>query len=147
MNDSADMSQIRDLYANYAWLIDEGHYEDWIKECFTEDGVFESPRFGRHAGHDGLRKFVRIYVESMGGAQVRHLMSNVLVKIDGDRASGRCNLAYYHSQHGKSELSAVGGYSDKLRKVSGRWLFESRQVFLDGAKRAPIGASSRTESP
>jgi 3-phenylpropionate/cinnamic acid dioxygenase small subunit len=139
MYDSADMSQIRDLYANYAWLIDEGHYDAWIKECFTEDGVFESPRFGRNAGHDGLQKFVRNYVEWIGGAQVRHLMSNVLATIDGDRASGRCNLAYYHSKHGKSELSALGGYLDKLRKVGDRWLFESRQIFLDGAARPPIG--------
>ena len=54
-----DREQIRELYARYAFTIDHGPYEDWVK-CFTEDGVFDSPRMGRHEGHDALRKFTAI---------------------------------------------------------------------------------------
>jgi 3-phenylpropionate/cinnamic acid dioxygenase small subunit len=122
---------IRDLYFRYALEIDEGRYERWI-DCFTSDGIFDSPRFGRHQGHEGLRKFAAIYRESLGGAKVRHVITNILADIDGDNASGTCYLSYYHTKHSKTELAAVGGYRDKLRKVDGRWLFESRQVFLDG---------------
>jgi 3-phenylpropionate/cinnamic acid dioxygenase small subunit len=122
---------IRDLYFRYALEIDEGHYDRWI-DCFTNDGTFDSPRFGRHVGHDGLRKFAAIYRESLGGAKVRHVITNVLVDIEGDRATGTCYLSYYHTKHGTTELAGMGGYRDKLRKVDGRWLFESRQVFIDG---------------
>ena len=51
-----DREQIRELYARYAFTIDHGPYEDWVK-CFTSNGIFESPRLGRHEGEDALRKF------------------------------------------------------------------------------------------
>lgn len=126
-----DWRELHDLYARYAAAIDEGRYEEWVA-LFTKDGVFASPRFGRHAGRDGLRRFTAVYKESLGGARVRHMISNVLVEIDGDRASGSCALSYFHTQGGKSELAALGGYRDRMRKVDGRWRFESRQVVLDG---------------
>jgi uncharacterized protein (TIGR02246 family) len=126
-----DREQIRDLYVRYAITIDSGQYEQWL-DCFTDDGVFESPRFGRHVGRDGLRKFTQIYKESLGGAQVRHVISAVHFDIEGDRATGGCYLTYFHSKIGKTELAAVGEYRDKLRKVGGAWRFESRQVTVDG---------------
>ncbi len=126
-----DREQIREIYSHYAFTIDHGPYEEWVK-CFTQDGVFESPRFGRHAGHEGLRRFTSIYKESMGGAQVRHMMTNVTFRVEGDRATGGCYLTYYHCKNGKATLEALGRYEDRLRKVNGEWLFESRKVFIDG---------------
>ena len=126
-----DREQIRELYARYAIAIDNARYDEWI-DCFTEDGVFESPRFGRYAGREGLGKFVATYRESLGGAQVRHVISTLSFRIDGDRATGSCYLTYFHSKNGKTELAAVGHYRDVLRKVGGEWRFQSRQVFLDG---------------
>ena len=125
-----DREKIRELYARYAVAIDEGDYDEWVK-CFAEDGTFESPRFGRHSGHEGLRRFTRIYRESLRGAQVRHVITNIRITLNGDQAEGGCHLTYYHSHRGKSELAAVGGYRDSLRKVEGVWLFASRKVFLD----------------
>jgi len=130
MTEFEEREQIRELYVRYALSIDEDRREDWVA-CFTEDGVFESPRLGRHAGREGLREFTRIYKEAQAGAQVRHVMSNISVQIEGERATGMCYLTYYHTKGGKSELAAVGGYRDKLRKVGGKWLFEHRKVFVD----------------
>ncbi len=126
-----DHEQIRDLYARYAHAVDLGRYEEWI-ECFTSDGVFESPRFGRYQGVEGLRRFTAIYKESNGAAQVRHMMTNVMFEISGDRATGSCYLNYYHCRDGKVSLSALGRYEDQLRKVNGRWRFESRRVHIAG---------------
>jgi len=126
-----DREQIRELYARYAFTIDHGPYDDWVK-CFTEDGVFDSPRLGSHVGHEGLRRFTAIYKESTGGAQVRHMMTNVIFRIDGDRATGGCYLTYYHCKNGKATLEALGRYEDQLRKVNGEWLFQNRKVHIDG---------------
>ncbi len=128
----ADREEIRELYARYAHSIDAAQFDEWV-ECFTEDGVFESPRLGKHRGRDGLRKFCAMYKESWGGAKPMHLMSNVSIAVNGDRAAGGCYLAYFHCKAGKAEFSAVGHYTDKLRKVNGRWRFEHRQVAIDGA--------------
>ena len=126
-----DREQIRELYSRYAYTIDHGPYEEWIR-CFTEDGVFESPRFGRHQGPDGLRRFVAIYKDSNGAAQVRHMMTNITFQVDGNRATGGCYLTYYHCKGGKATLEALGRYEDELRKVNGTWLFQRRRVFIDG---------------
>lgn len=131
MTEIEEREQIRELYVRYALSIDADRSEDWVA-CFTEDGVFESKRLGRHAGREALMAFTRLYKEYQAGAQVRHVISNISVRIEGDRATGTCYLTYYHSKNGKSELAAVGGYNDRLRKVDGKWLFEYRKVFVDG---------------
>jgi 3-phenylpropionate/cinnamic acid dioxygenase small subunit len=125
-----DREQIRELYARYAIYIDNSQFENWAN-CFTEDGIFESPIFGKHAGRDALRKFCASYKESWGGAQVRHMMVNVSFDIHGDHAHGTCNLIYFHIKDGKTELAAVGGYHDDLRKVGDSWRFAHRKVWID----------------
>jgi 3-phenylpropionate/cinnamic acid dioxygenase small subunit len=126
-----DREEIRDLYTRYVLTLDGGRRDEWI-DCFTENGAFESQRFGKHLGHDGLRKFFAIYRESLGGAQGRHVITAIHFTIEGDRASGGCYLTYYHSKNGRTGLAAVGHYEDELRKDAGAWRFESRRVLIDG---------------
>ena len=83
-----DREEVRTLHARYCLTIDTGRYDEWI-DCFTEDGVFESPRFGKHSGRDGLRKFTARYKESLGGAQVEHVVANPAFELDGDSHAGR----------------------------------------------------------
>ncbi len=56
------------------------------------------------------------------------MMVNVSFDVHGDHAHGTCNLIYFHIKGGKTELTAVGGYRDELRKVNGDWQFAHRQV-------------------
>lgn len=126
-----DREEIRELYARYARTIDSGDYDGWV-DCFTDDGVFESSRFGRHAGAQELRHFTAIYRESLGGAQVRHVITNVSFELEGDHGAGNCYLVYYHTKDGRVQQTAVGQYQDRLRKSGGRWKFLSRKVALDG---------------
>ena len=90
-----DREEVRTLHARYCLTIDTCRYEEWV-DCFTEDGVFESPRFGKHSGRDGLRKFTARYKESLGGAQVQHVVANPSFELDGDSGSGTSYLLYYH---------------------------------------------------
>ena len=126
-----DRLDVKELYSRYAWTIDNNESDAWV-DCFTEDGTFESSRFGKHTGKEGLKKFTKLYRESLGGAQVLHVITNVHFKLEGDGGAGRCYLIYYHCKEGKIQQSAIGRYKDTLRKVNGRWYFASRQVSLDG---------------
>ena len=77
-----DREEIRELYARYAHAIDEGRYDEWLA-CFTDEGTFESSRFGKHAGREGLRRFCAIYKESLGGAKPVHTLSPAMALENG----------------------------------------------------------------
>ena len=83
-----DREEVRALHARYCLTIDGGRYDEWI-DCFTEDGVFESPRFGKHSGRDGLKHFAALYKESLGGAQVLHVVANPAFELDGAETQAR----------------------------------------------------------
>jgi ketosteroid isomerase-like protein len=125
-----DREQIRKLYARYGITIDNERFEDWV-QYFTPDGVFGSPIYGQFPGHDKLREFTGSYQRSWEGGKVRHMMVNVSFDIDGDTATGFCNLIYFSLKSGQTELTAVGGYDDKLRKDNGEWRLTYRRVHID----------------
>ena len=126
-----DREEVRALHARYCLTIDTGRYEEWI-DCFTEDGVFASPRFGKHSGRDGLKKFAALYKESLGGAQVLHVVANPSFELDGGSGTGVAYLLYYHCKDGHVQQSTVGYYTDQLRKTPSGWRFASRQVTILG---------------
>jgi hypothetical protein len=126
-----DLLQIQQLYARYAWALDDRRDEDWL-QCFTEDGTVESTQFGRFQGREELRRFLIKYQNAFKTMQLRHLNSNLLIDISGDQAEGRCYLVLYSSRRGKGDINAIGIYRDELHQVGdGRWLFASRRVTWD----------------
>ena len=125
-----DREQIRELYARYAIYVDQVRFDEWVN-CFTADGVFESPVYGTFAGHDRLREFTQVYYNSWSGGAVRHMMVNISFDISGDTATGFCNLIYFSITDGTFQLAAIGGYNDTLRKDGGDWRYRHRKVFLD----------------
>jgi SnoaL-like domain len=137
-----DLAAIQQLYAHYAWMLDEGRYDDWL-ECFTEDAVVEGPTFGRHSGREELRHFLAKYKAETGMFKVRHVVSTVTAEIEGDHATGACYVLYYRTYRGRTELSSIGGFRDHLRKVNGRWLFVDRQAFWDYSGRSAFQAAKR----
>lgn len=132
-----DREQIRELYARYSLALDNGDFGEWI-DCFTADAVFDSPRFGHYAGHDGFKQFIVTYRESLGGAKVVHLNSNVSFHIEGDQASGICNYVFFHVKDGRAALAALGHYRDRLRRDGDIWRFTSREVFLDARPQVAV---------
>ena len=124
-----DREQIRDSVRALRLTIDNGRYEEWI-DCFTDDGVFESPRFGKHSGREGLS----VHRDLQGIARRREgaPSSPIMFKLDGDNATGRCYLLYYHCKDGKVQQSTVGYLHRQAAQDAGGWRFESRQVTILG---------------
>ncbi len=125
-----DLAEIQQLYSRYARTIDEKRHEEWL-DCFTEDGVVEGPNFGRYVGRDQLRQFIAKYRAETAMFQVRHVITNVNVEVQGDSAVGNCYVLHYRTHRGRIELSAIGTYQDALRKTDGKWRFADRKAAWD----------------
>jgi hypothetical protein len=128
----ADRIKIHDLFVRYTTAVDNWD-EPALLGCFTEDGVLETPVLGaRFVGREGQREFVRIGRSRAEGGQMRHVFSNLGVQLDGARATAQSYFVVYSTRSRKSELSVVGCYNCRLRKLANEWLFEYRGVSIDG---------------
>src|SRR5438270_9577169 len=79
-----DRLAINDLFVRYTTALDRGDVET-IVDCFTPDGSLDSPAVGSHSGHAAIRTFAeRFAAFNKRGSQLRHVISNLAAKIDGD---------------------------------------------------------------
>src|SRR5258708_6456085 len=105
-----DRFAINDLFIRYVTALDAGDV-DTIVGCFTKDGALESPVVGKYAGHDGIRTFSeRFAALHRRGVQLRHVISNLAMTVDGDRARATCYLVTIMTVDGKSQLTPPGHY-------------------------------------
>ena len=131
MTEIEDRIKIHDLFVRYTSAVDNWD-EHALLGCFTEDGVLETPVLGgRFAGRDGQREFVRVGRSHAEGGQMRHIFSNLGVQLDGTHATAQSYFVVYSTRNSKTELSAVGRYNCRLRKLGNEWLFEYRGVSID----------------
>ena len=126
-----DRLMIDDLFIRYTCALDAGDVETLVA-CFAEDGSLESPAVGKYAGRAAIREFARRFAGFRErGSQLRHVISNLRIAIDGDRGSAQCYLLVYLTRNGASRLLAPGTYDCELVRVDGQWLFERRIVTMD----------------
>src|SRR5437660_4467908 len=119
-----DRLAIHDLFVRYTTALDRGDVET-IVDCFTPDGSLDSPAVGRHAGHAAIRAFAERFARfHQGGAQLRHVISNLAAEIDGDRARATCYLLNVLTRNSKRECLAPGRYERELVKSAGTWRFQ-----------------------
>jgi hypothetical protein len=121
-----DELAIRALTARYNFAIDEGRAEEWA-DTFVPDGVFESTLLGVTRGRDELVAFARNFATQM---KARHLTTDAIVEVDGDRAHQRCYLLFVDIG-GTARLSTTGVYEDDLRRTPDGWRFVHRRITPD----------------
>jgi uncharacterized protein (TIGR02246 family) len=126
-----DRFAINDLFVRYTTALDAGDVE-MIVACFTEDGVLESPMIGEYAGRAGIRAFSeRFAAMHQRGVQLRHVISNLAMTVNGDIAHATCYLTNIVTIDARCQLMPPGRYECELRRVDGDWLFRRRKVILD----------------
>ncbi len=126
-----DRLAISNLFVRYTCAIDAGDVETLVA-CFTEDGALESPAVGVYAGREAIRAFAQRFARfRQGGSQLRHVISNLVVQVQGDRAHATCYLTVFLTRDGSSRLLAPGQYDCELRKTDGAWRFQKRIVRHD----------------
>ncbi|HKD70173.1 MAG TPA: nuclear transport factor 2 family protein [Candidatus Binataceae bacterium] len=134
MSNLEELERARELYIRYAAVVDEGEHEQLLN-LFTPDGVFESSWLGRFEGHAGLRRqFEANRSRAIRDYQMRHVFSNLNIKLDGDRGHADYYVSVYVTRDGITQLLGIGKSSDELRRVGGTWYFKSRHVTFDTKK-------------
>ncbi len=138
-NYAADRAEIEDLQSRYLFALDWQKPEVYAS-TFTEDGVLVWAG-GTVKGREAIVK--EMYGAKEADAKVaandaplrparrRHFVSNLVVRIDGNRATARAFWFEFNNDNGdrKPYLGAYGHYQDELRRVDGRWLFSHKQIF------------------
>jgi len=132
-----DWFDINNVFIRYATSLDRGDV-DAVVDCFTENASIVSPVLGEFSGYAGVRDFAErtARLKRDEGVQFRHVVSNLVADIEGDRAHATCYLLDFRTRDGKTELLSPGEYECVLRKTHGRWRFERRAVRMDRPFRA-----------
>ena len=127
----ANRLSIEDLFARYAHTADTYDADGWI-DCFSADGIFEvAANDGgiKFVGRENLKEFIYAHIHLLPGT--RHVMTNHLVDIDGNRAQHRCTLTGMLSRPEKVYTFISGWYESNLEKASGQWKIKHRIVHVD----------------
>jgi hypothetical protein len=134
-----DRAMIEDLQARYLFAFDWNDAQGY-SGTFTEDGILDYGG-GEIKGRKAIAGFIEQGAASRAQARAatpagerpsvgRHIISNIVVKIDGDKARG---LAYWtHMTSDKTGYGTVdffGHYEDEMVKVNGEWLFARRRIY------------------
>ena len=123
---------IRELLAEYCFRLDGGDF-DGMAALFTDDGTWDTA-FGSATGRPAIAALAREIRRRAGDNRPRaiHLVTNILVKLDGERAEVRSNwTVVQNAPAGSGEgprIGSGGAYADRLAKQDGRWLFQYRKI-------------------
>lgn len=149
-----DWHAIQTLLMTYAEHVDAGRLTE--AAALFEHATYRVGREGRPElvtahGAAQVREFfaiTRLY--SDGTPRTKHLVTNVAIELDGDRARSRCYVTVFQQTDALPlQPIAAGHYVDRFERVGGAWRFAERLVtgFLFGDRSQhllqEIGAGGR----
>ncbi len=124
-----DVLAIQKLLADYNHLIDSGQADAWA-DLFVADGAFDPGLMPPINGRAALVEFAAALPAMIPGA--RHVVSNVSIDVDGDRASAKSYLHMWMKDgDGKFGVMTAGIYSDELVRIGGSWKLSRRTMAAD----------------
>ncbi|WP_020108375.1 nuclear transport factor 2 family protein [Nocardia sp. 348MFTsu5.1] len=125
-----DERAIKDVTIKYATALDTKNWRQ-LRECFTRDAV-------AHYGVIPDCEGVNAIIEQVSGgmdhlAQTQHILTNHVIKVDGDSATSVC---YLQAQHLRDDAKPswnfvmAGQYSDRLVRTADGWRISARSLEL-----------------
>jgi SnoaL-like protein len=132
-----DRAAIEDLQARYLFALDF-HDPDLYVSTFTEDGILDvgdGPIKGRQAIKETIARMPKPRpVAGKRDGAARHNISNIVIKVDGNKAESRSYWFHYSNDNPdrRGVFDGFGHYEDQLVKVNGKWLFTSRRIYNEG---------------
>jgi uncharacterized protein (TIGR02246 family) len=129
-----DREAIHALLATYRRALDEKDFEAYAG-LFADDGEFvaDGRTFrGRAEILAMLAEFQATGALTKAAGDDRHLVANVEIGVDGDRATSRSTWVYLTRGAGdEPQLALVGHYEDELRRTAAGWRFARRAAPCD----------------
>jgi hypothetical protein len=148
-NYAEDRAEIEDLQARYLFALDF-HDPDLYVSTFTEDGVLDYGS-GEVKGRQAIKNVIAGMpspkpVAGKRAGAARHNISNIVIKVEGDKAFGR--LYWFHYSNDNPDRRGVfdgfGHYEDELAKVNGKWLFTKRKIYNEGRRRMGLQGQQKS---
>ena len=101
---------------------------DWgtLGELMTDDVVAEFGT-GEMSGRDTVIAFIQSFLDNCGTTQ--HILGNVIIDVDGDKASSEAYVADMHLSklpNNQDTFRTLGNYSDSWVKQGDTWLIKKR---------------------
>ena len=120
-----DESAIGRALAAYCMLCDDKRFDE-LGECFTEDATL----LVRGESVEGRAAIARWYRETQGdpGRRGKHITSNVVSDIDGDRATVVSDFVFLRFDGGLLVPGTVGRYRDSMVREADGWRFARREI-------------------
>lgn len=120
----SDNEAIRQLVARVAITFDERDIDGWV-DCWSTEGTLTRLGGEDVKGHEALAEFVRHFP-----GRGRHVVTNSVIDVDGDRATHRAYVQYFDRDH-QHALLLFGVYDDRLVRERGAWRLASRRTKTD----------------
>lgn len=142
-SDSA-VEQIRALKHEYCWAFDAGDLHRLL-DLFTDDAVCELGPFGTWRGKQEIENGYRdqMVASRVPGGRL-HSVTNALIAVDGDRATGRWYLVDYDIEPGTPQpVRLLATYADTYRREGGRWRFAVTSVTIHWSSTADVTGRDR----
>jgi hypothetical protein len=122
----ADRQEITDALVAYCWGLDFGDWE-LMRGVFTPDATLSTAS----DSVEGADAIVDLMQRSRSRfAKTQHLLTNVRIEIEGDRASSTSYVVGFDVRDTNPEqlVRIVGTYHDHLSRTDGRWLIDRREI-------------------
>ena len=122
-----DIEEIKQLKARYAAACDDDYAPDRIAALFTEDAIWDGGMMGYAESRAGIREFFANASNIVGFAI--HGVSNPLIEIDGDAATGRWYLMQPMVLKGsESSFWYCAQYQDAYLRTQDGWKFQHVKI-------------------
>lgn len=119
-----DYEAIREVVALWAYAFDQGDVDGWLA-CWTPDGTLHRAGGGTVSGHADLADYLSAFP-----GRGRHVVTNSMIEVDGDRATHRAYVQYF-DRKAPHPLVMFGTYDDELVRQAGSWRFSRRRATSD----------------
>jgi ketosteroid isomerase-like protein len=155
LEDALEIANLKATYVNGAdggWTFNPRSSDaEAIVPLFAQDGAWHSDSQGRAEGHAAIRKAWEKFSESMPFAF--HTISNPIIRVDGDNATGEWHLFMRGTDAKGQEFWSAGIYQDEFVRTPDGWRVkqthprlvflgpynQSWKVLMESAKRAEGG--------
>ena len=123
-----DKDAIRELLAEYCFRLDGDRFDE-MAHLFAEDGTWDTA-FGSATGRPAIVELVKAIRARAPATAPRgiHLVANVVIALDGARASVRSNWTVVQNGPDGPKVGSGGSYADTMVKQDGRWRFALRKI-------------------
>lgn len=137
--------EIEEVLFRYATALDR---RDWtaLRDVFDPDAVADYEGIGVFNGRPAVTGVVADFLGKCGPTQ--HMITNVRIDLDGEKARSRCYLQAVHSGKGRyagQTMTVWGEYSDRLELRAEGWRIVHRALVVQHVV-GDIGVALRSAS-